>query len=304
MSEDPRATAVRGLASLLRSGMSPVAALQRWPREAPVGVRAELLSTAARAALGCRIARCLAPVEAAWGTDGRSLTSRFLTSMEGGGDLAAMLDDLAASITGTNGRQRNARAAAAGASLSGRLILVVPVVLLLGGAAAGGGIETTDAGGLLLGGVLGGLGSFWISRLTPKPPPDDDLAAACDVMRRSLMAGSSVHVALTVASVGGPDGIRAELQEAIALIDIGFSPRRALERAGLPELSDRLGDALTLGVPLCDSLRSLARLRRAQATHEFESRLRRAPVLMALPLSLCLLPSFFLIGFAPMLKVL
>lgn len=304
MSEDPRSTAVRGLAALLRSGMSPVAALQCWPREAPAEVRAELLSVSERAVLGCPVERALAPVEAGWGTDGRTLVSCFLTSMESGGDLAAMLDDLAASINGTRGRRRNARAAAAGASLSGRLILVVPVTLLVAGAVERGGIDAGDSGGLLLGGVLGGLGSLWIARLTPKPPPDDDLAAACDAMRRSLAAGASVREALSLTSIQGPDGTRAELERAGALIDLGFTPRRALDRAGLPELSDRLGDALTLGIPLSDSLRSLAQLRRAEASLEFETRLRRAPVLMALPLSLCLLPSFFLIGFAPLLKVL
>lgn len=304
MSEDPRASAARGLAALLRSGMSPVAALQRWPREAPTEVRAEVTSTAARVALGCPAPRALAPIEVAWGTDGRSLSSCFLTSMESGGDLAAMLDDLAASIDGTSGRKRNARAASAGASLSGRLILVVPIVLLVAGAMTRGGIDAGDSSGVFLGAVLGGLGSFWIVRLTPKPPPDDDLAAACDVMRRALVAGVSVRGALSAAAAQGPDGTRAALERAGAMIDLGFTPRRALERAGLPELSDRLGDAFTLGVPLSDSLHSLARLRRAEASLEFETRLRRAPVLMALPLSLCLLPSFFLIGFAPLLKAL
>ena len=262
-----------------------------------------MISTAAHVGLGCSVRRSLAPVEAAWGTDGRTLVSCFLTSMDGGGDLAAMLDDLAFTINGSIGRRRTARASAAGATLSGRLIMAVPVTLLVAGLTRGG-IGAGDSGGLLLGGVLGGLGSFWISRLTPKPPPDDDLAAACDVMRRSLVAGASVREALSVAAAQGPDGTRAELERAAGLIDLGFSPRRALERAGLPELSDRLGDAITLGIPVSHSLHSLARLRRSEAALEFETRLRRAPVLMALPLSLCLLPSFFLIGFAPLLKAL
>ncbi len=150
----------------------------------------------------------------------------------------------------------------------------------------------------------GALGSFWIVRLTPTSLPDDELAAACDIMRRSLEAGASIRESISVAAIQAPDGLRGELERASTLIELGFSPRRALERAGLPELSDRLGDAITLGIPVSHSLHSLARFRRSEAALEFETRLRRAPVLMALPLSLCLLPSFFLIGFAPLLKAL
>lgn len=293
---------MRGLASLLRSGMSPVVALGRWPTNAPPEVRGELRSVAARSAIGLPLGSALFPIEEAWGAEGRTLSSSLLATMSTGGDLAAMLDDLARSIRDTRGRHRNARAAAAGATLSGKMILALPSVLLLAAGLAGGGFDPTGSGGVLLGAVLGGLGSVWIARLTPKPPPDDDLAAACDVMTRSLEAGASVVDALSAAACYGPAPIRARFTGARAMMDLGLSPRRALERAGLPELGERIGDALGLGVPLSVSLRSLAGLRREEASLSFETRLRRAPVLMALPLSLCLLPSFFLIGFAPLLR--
>lgn len=301
MNEDPRAVALRGLASLLRSGVSPMAALQRWPRDVPSEVRPEVQTVAVRIATGFPLMEALASIERSWGDEGRTLATSFGTCLRTGGDLAATVDDLATSVQASGGRARNARAAAAGARLSGRVILGLPVMLLLLSGAIRGGVDSASMGAVSLGAVLGGLGSFWIARLTPRPPPDDGLALAVDGMSRSLSAGASLIETLAAAAIEGSSESQPRFERARDLMVLGLEPRRAFERAGLPELADRFGDAIELGVPLSDSLRSLARVRRAEAASDFEARLRRAPVMMAIPLSLCLLPSFFLIGFAPLL---
>jgi pilus assembly protein TadC len=119
-------------------------------------------------------------------------------------------------------------------------------------------------------------------------------------MSRSLDAGASLVEVLSIATAG-TSALQPLFERAQDLMVLGLEPRHAFERAGLPELADRLGEATELGIPLSDSLSSLAQVRRAEAASDFEARLRRAPVMMAIPLSLCLLPSFFLIGFAPLL---
>jgi hypothetical protein len=55
-------------------------------------------------------------------------------------------------------------------------------------------------------------------------------------------------------------------------------------------------------MPLADALESFAERWRRERTSAFDARLRRAPVLIVIPLTLLVLPSFLLLGVAPFVR--
>jgi tight adherence protein C len=79
----------------------------------------------------------------------------------------------------------------------------------------------------------------------------------------------------------------------------------ALARAEEPSLRGlgaSLGHAEELGLPVADALERFAHRGRAEAARRFEESIRKAPVKMMMPLTLCVLPSFILLGVAPFLR--
>jgi pilus assembly protein TadC len=104
------------------------------------------------------------------------------------------------------------------------------------------------------------------------------------------------------ACVGVPWG--EGLARARRLAALGASWPEALRRAddGFGDLAAVIERATSSGSPVAAPLRSLAASRRLQAERSFEARLRRAPVVMVMPLTLCVLPSFAVLGLAPFLR--
>jgi Flp pilus assembly protein TadB len=301
-----RAEAVRSLAALLRSGLTLRAALVIWPDESPCGLRPSLERAARRIRLGDGAARALSVIEG-WDQDGSALAAIAGVHSRLGGDAAAMLDELAAAIDRRRGSLGEARAAGAGARLSGRLVAALP--LLFVPTLPASRAPLLDPMGLVMvsmGGALAVGGMLWIERLFPKPPQrDDPVASLCDLLAGVMSGGAPFHLALSVIAEHSSGALADPLGRALRRVRLGASWSDALRRSGVEGLV-RVGTTLeradSLGLPVALALGSLAGERRAEASRRFNEQMRKAPVLMMLPLTLCVLPAFMLLALGPFLR--
>ncbi|MGR6742321.1 MULTISPECIES: type II secretion system F family protein [Microbacterium] len=134
------------------------------------------------------------------------------------------------------------------------------------------------------------------------------VGATCLVVGALLMATAHLWTRRLVARarpVGGVPGMSAELL-AIALSS-GVSTRRAeevlasVDVALAPADREVLGLSTAAGVPAVDLLRATADLERHRARIEGRMRAAQLTSRLLLPLGVCTLPAFLLIGVAPML---
>ncbi|APF32802.1 type II secretion system F family protein [Microbacterium paludicola] len=134
------------------------------------------------------------------------------------------------------------------------------------------------------------------------------VGAACLVVGALLMVGAQVWTRRLVArarSVDGVPGMSAELL-AIALSS-GVSIGRAEEVLASVDVAAAAADREVLdlstsaGVPAVDLLRATAKLERHRARIEGRMRAAQLTSRLLLPLGVCTLPAFLLIGVAPML---
>ncbi|WP_323986113.1 type II secretion system F family protein [Microbacterium plantarum] len=134
------------------------------------------------------------------------------------------------------------------------------------------------------------------------------VGAACLVVGALLMVGAHVWTRRLVARArpgGGIPGMSAELL-AIALSS-GVSIGRAEEVLASVDVSpadadrDVLDLSTSAGVPAVDLLRATAELERHRARIEGRMRAAQLTSRLLLPLGVCTLPAFLLIGVAPML---
>jgi pilus assembly protein TadC len=139
----------------------------------------------------------------------------------------------------------------------------------------------------------------------PTPVPELDLVALLDLLVVAVEAGAAVPHALR--AVGGAAGghVGDDLARAGASLVLGATWPVAWSRApALGVALDGLAAAWTQGSAPGPALRvasAEARRARDRATHEAAGRLG---VLLVLPLGLCFLPAFVLIGVVPVLAAL
>lgn len=284
---------LRELAALLRSGLTLRQALVRWPDETRTE---EVGDIARRVKLGSPVVPALAgsPYD-------RVLRVAFALHLSHGVDLALWLDDAARRVEDDLAASHSARAASAGAVLSGRMVAGLPLLFVpMVPMSRSGFTDATGMAILILGVVLACAGLRWIGRLVPSPPPVDPVAQLCGSVAALLDAGLGLPEALRAAAGGlghqGRDACRlARLgwpwHEALARVDPAFEPvRTAIDQSSRH------------GLPVASTLRSLERRRRDEALREFDRRLKRAPVLMVVPLTCCVLPAYGLLGVAPFLR--
>jgi Flp pilus assembly protein TadB len=300
------AEAIRALAALLRTGASPRRALEQWHHDAPSRLRGPLRRMARKLKLGASIDQSLAVLHSVMGSDLSSLRGFLAVHRRVGGDLAETLDLLAHSVERRAAAEAAGRAAGAGAILSGRVVAGLPLLMVPLAPAAHAPLF--DRTGLLLLAMGGGLavgGMVWIARLVPKPPGDDPAAVVADIISSVLQGGTGLATALEIAADHAPDEFRAPMQQARRRVRLGTSWPDALIEANdesIRALSLSIGRASELGVPVADALRSFSANRRAQRLRAFDAATRRAPVWMVLPLSLCVLPAYALLGLGPYLR--
>lgn len=146
---------------------------------------------------------------------------------------------------------------------------------------------------------------------TPRDGPrrrgDPDLlavAADIDLYAACLQAGlTPAAAAAALVDAGADTGSRGAWRTIAALLAIGVPARRAwAEAADLPGLRDLAGPAALSGrsgAALSTAAGRIAATLRDDAAARATARAERAGVLIALPLTLCFLPAFLILGLAP-----
>jgi len=272
------ATVAQRLAVLLAAGVSPASA---WAH-----VAASTNSLVAR-----RVAAGVALDEAAADTTGlqpeawRGLAAAWSVATESGSPLAPALRDYALSLRELGEAQRDARVALAGPVATARMVMALPAVGVLFGIALGFDTLATLFGtpvgwtclavgcGLLL------LAARWNARLVRSARPASATPGlACELMAIAMAGGTSL------------DRARAIVGRALVRFDVA-----AEEVESVLELSRRAG------VPAAELLRSEARERRAAARSAAHERAAALSVWLMLPLGLCVLPAFLVLGVVPLL---
>jgi Flp pilus assembly protein TadB len=260
-----------------------------------------------RLRLGDEIEHAVASLRQDFGSDAESVSLLFAINNECGGDLAAMTATLATEIEDRARRAASARTSGAGAILSARIVAGLPLICvpLLPVSHA----PLFDAAGLIMIGVgialaLGAI--WWINGLVPLPAGSDDpVATFADVVAGLQEAGLGLRPALDQVARRAPGELGETLQRAHHRVRLGCTWPGALSLSGqddLCALAGQLETSQSLGVPAAAALRRFAAEVRSTRAREFEELTRRAPVLMALPLVLCALPSFLLLGLGPFLR--
>ncbi len=300
MDEPERAAAIGALAGLVRAGFPLLAALHRWPHGSSGRNAPEIGAVARRAVLPLPLREVLRPIEAAWGSDGAALVETVVAGAANGDGLAERLDHLARRLEDRRYRARRSIAASAGAGASSKIILGLPCLALsVAGFTRGPALFTRPS--LLVGVALGVVGLWWIDRLRPSVEADDVLSMATHHIVHALASGAGVIAALDRAAQVSAGDIGDRLARCSASIALGMDVVTALEHEGLGDLAPAISAALDLGTPAVRTLIAADHRRNEELGLRFDASIRRAPVLMALPLSLCLLPSFVLLGVTPFL---
>jgi Flp pilus assembly protein TadB len=301
-----RAAALDSLASLLRSGLTPPEALQEWPDLVATSIREGLRKTARLSKLGLPAEQALRAASDALGDDLDAVRVALQLHERTGANPIPLIRRAAMLSRSRAESDASGRAAAAGAKLSGWMVGGLPLVALplvpLGRA------PMFDPAGLVL--LFLGLsltvgGMVWMLRLVPRVPTSDDpVAAFLDHVVAALCAGVPLAAALELTC----ELARGDLYESLARARRQAALGRAWPDALLtadPSLSDAcaaLHRAERFGTPPGPTLEAVAEVRRAEARQEFERRVKRAPVLMVVPLVLCVLPAFGLLAVVPFLR--
>lgn len=132
------------------------------------------------------------------------------------------------------------------------------------------------------------------------------LPQACDLLAVCLEAGLPLRRATEVIAGAVEAPLSEVLAELCAVVALGADEDRAWREAGLAEptlatLAREVGRAVDSGVALSLSLRSLGVEARRAAASAAEVRARRVGVRSVLPLMLCFLPAFLLLGVVPII---
>lgn len=292
------AAALTALIALLKSGLSVRQALLAWPEELTGDARLEAQQVVRRLQLGYPVKMALEVSSLAW-----LLAPACSVHLATGVDLVRWLERVATDLEETAGAMKAARGAAAGAALSGRMVAGLP--LLFVPLTPMSGAPLTDPVGLVMlavGVALVTCGLRWIGRLLPRPPERDAGAELAVLLAAMLRAGSSVTQALEVAA--DQSEASSSLARARRSMRLGATWSDALSEAGgeCAPIAASIGRAKRFGIPLASALESQATAIRAQLERDFERNLKRAPVLMVVPLTCCILPAYALLALGPFLR--
>jgi tight adherence protein B len=302
------AGAVRSLAALIDAGMTPRAALITWAHDVPETLERITKAVGRRAGLGAPTIVALRPLAEAMPRDDLCLMEvSFGLHARLGGDLAELLSNVAERIERRAGADQEGRVAASGASLSGRLVAALPAAFVPLAPAARAPLFDRLGLFVLASGIgLALAGMRWIARLVPCPAKHEDpVSPIAETAAAFLKGGAPLSAALTAASSVADEELAGELERCCRLTRLGQTWASALGTAdheGLRAMSDVLRRSATLGLAARAQLESFAIVRRERARRDLDRDLRRAPVLMVVPLAVCVLPSFVLLAIVPFLR--
>ena len=297
----PEAVALRGLASLVRSGLTVRHALAAWPEEVPGSFRDAALGVRRRLALGCSVRSSLSSLPSGLADPIAPLVGLHLAT---GDDLAAALDGTAAVLEEEAAFEAAARGASAGARLSARLVAGLPLAFVpFSPAARGAFAEPPGLALLVCGVVLCVTGLRWIGRLVPGSPAPDPVVRVYEAIAALLRAGLPLNDALAAIASHPPPGLEAIFKLASARVRLGQPWATAL-RSGDPRLERGavvIDRAARLGIPLAGALEEFASVLRREVRSAHTTKMKRAPVLMVVPLTCCILPAYGLLAIGPFL---
>lgn len=130
------------------------------------------------------------------------------------------------------------------------------------------------------------------------------LPQVVDLLAVALTAGAAPSTALASVTRALDGPVAEELQVIGHSLRLGRDPaqvwREAAQRPGLAALGRTMSRAVESGASVSDALHRLAEDLRSSARAEAEARARAVGVRAAVPLGLCLLPAFVLLGVVPL----
>ena len=134
--------------------------------------------------------------------------------------------------------------------------------------------------------------------VTPRPPRGIDLAVICDLLCVALSAGASLPRACEAVGEVSGAGHGMRLRRAAKALHLGSSWEEAWQGHVLSEV---LAPAWSDGADPAPLLEQLARSIRANRKAIAKAASARLSVQLVLPVGLCLLPAFILVGVVPVL---
>ena len=279
------AAVTQRLAVLLAAGVAPASA---WGYLGSSPVVARVVASRADAAHIAGVivdaASGMPPLEAGgW----RGLAAAWAVANEAGAPLAATLRDHAAALRSLAQVQRDIQVALAAPVATARLVLALPAVGVLFGLFMGFDtahtLFATPVGWacLAVGGGLILVATRWNARLVRTAQPTDAAPGIeCELMAVAVGGGGSLAAA------------RRGLEAALRTFGLGGDLGRLDE---VLELSARAG------VPAAELLRSEAEEARRSARAAAQEKAAALSVRLMLPLGLCILPAFMVLGVFPLL---
>jgi tight adherence protein B len=289
---DPLASLVQRLGVLLAAGVAPASAWI-YVAEAARGADAQRITAIADAArAGEPIADAVVAAAQSAGhnaTAWRALAAAWLVATDAGAPLAATLAELARSLRSLSQNRRDLATAIAAPATTARMVMLLPVLAVLFGLALGfdtiGTLFGTapGVGCLIAGSALMLVARWWNRRLIRSAGP------------KNLAPGLGLDL-MAIAVSGGASIPRARTAVAEARESCGLPPDDS-DAA----LEDILALSMRAGVPAAALLRSEAQEARRLARSAGERKAATLAVTLMLPLGLCILPAFMLLGVAPLL---
>lgn len=307
MTDPTIAGALSALADLATAHGSIRVALTRWPERAPDPLRPPLERLSARLGLGAPISNAVASLRPSLGPEGDLLTAVVKLHLSTGAAVPPLLRAIAERIETRVETERRLSAGLAGVRASARLISALPFACL-----ALLPIERstlTDPIGMVLiatGSAVGAIGFVWMRRSVPSLSRlDDPIGDMAELVSAALRAGTPMSAALELAARGPLGHHRPHVERALRLARLGSRWHAAFaltKHPPLQELARVLQRSSGTGVPVAPALENWVLTRRASIAAEMETALKRAPVRMIPPLTLCVLPAFILLGLGPFVR--
>lgn len=296
---DPQS--IRALAALIRSGLTVRQAFAAWADEVPADRQGDPALVASRLVLGCSVSEALIALSP---DSVRALSPVVSIHLSAGGDIAAALDRVADDLEREASFQQDAKAASSGARLSGRMVAALPLAFVPFSPATRSLGDLPALILLVVGAALAAIGLRWIGRLVPVPPAADPSIELCSLLATLLRGGLSLGQALSTIASHPPAGLENPLERASARVRLGLSWSLSLSASGcgLERVARVIDRAQRAGLPVAGSLDQLADALRTERALAFKTRMRRAPVLMVVPLTCCILPSYGLLAIGPFLR--
>ena len=228
---------------------------------------------------------------AAW----RSLAAAWRVATAAGAPLAPALRGFADGLRDREAARRDIRIALAGPQATARIVMLLPTVAVLLGLLMGVDLIATvstlmGAGAVIVGLLLIIIARRWMRRLVrAAAPPPPTVGLALDLLAVAAGGGGSPEAAAALVSAevrrAHPETVSASGGDLTGLDDL--DPLVRLSRAA--------------GAPLGELARAGAVEARDRARAEAREEAERLAVRLMLPLGVCILPAFLLLGVVPML---